>query len=152
MSLHLEALHAQLGDFEGWPSTILTALFVEAPTYPNVLKVAAFFYGNRAPAALCEQAFRAFNDRTTVFTVDEIHAFYFLWQRSLYDLYIAQYYNIRLREYLFLNRRLRDQLERAPAPDVESFAIVGTGYTTLIRIILQDVRDAGVSYYRGIGG
>jgi hypothetical protein len=80
MSLLLEALHAQLGDFEGWPSPILTALFVETPTYTNVRKVAAFFYGNGAPAALCDQAFRAFNDRTTDFTLHEIRNFYFLWQ------------------------------------------------------------------------
>jgi hypothetical protein len=78
MSLLLEALHAQLGDFEGWPSPILTALFVEDPTYTNVLKVAAFFYGNGAPTALCDQAFRAFNDRTTDFTLTEIRSFYFL--------------------------------------------------------------------------
>jgi hypothetical protein len=110
MSLLLQALHAQLGDFEGWPSLILTALFDEDPTYTNVQKVVAFFYGNGAPATLCVQALRAFNDRTTDFTLTEICSFYFLWQIFLYDRHIALYYNIRLKEYLFLNGPLQDQL------------------------------------------
>jgi hypothetical protein len=147
MSLLLEALHAQLGDFEGWPSPILTALIVEDPTYPNVRMVAAFFYGYGAPAALCDQAFRAFNDRTTDFTLHEIHNLYFIWQRFLYDRHMALYYNIRLKEYLFLNGLLRDQLERAPAPSVEPLGIVGTGFATIIHFTIPQVRDTRVSYY-----
>jgi hypothetical protein len=91
MSL-LEALRAQLGDFEGWPASILEALFIEDPISPNVIKVAAFFYGNGAPATLCDQAFRAFNDRTSDFTITDIHAFYFMWPRFSYYRHIAPYY------------------------------------------------------------
>jgi hypothetical protein len=79
MSLLLEALHAQLGDFEGWPSTILLMLFLETPTYTNVRKVAAFFYGNGSPAAFCCQAFRAFSVKTSAFVIHDIYDFYYLW-------------------------------------------------------------------------
>jgi hypothetical protein len=110
MSLLLEALHAQLGDFEGLPSTIILLLFLETPAYTNFRKVAAFFYGNGAPAALCSQAFRAFNIKPAVVVVREIYDFYYLWRGFVRDRHIALYYKIRLKEYLFLNGLLRDAL------------------------------------------
>jgi hypothetical protein len=148
MSLLLAAPQAQLGDFEGWLSPILLLLFLDAPTYTNVRKVVAFFYGNGASAAMCSQAFRAFNFITTEFVIHEIYNFYYLWQRFLYDRHIALYYNIRVKEYLFLNGRLMDPLERAPAPSVEPFGIAGTGFATIIHLTLQHVRDTYGSYYR----
>ena len=41
-------LELMIGDVSTWPRDI-SALFIEPPTTPNVMKVSAFFYGSGVP-------------------------------------------------------------------------------------------------------
>ena len=79
MSL-LQIAENRLGSVFTWPRLILKYLFIDSPTYWNVLALINFFYGNGVPCELAVQLFRACNKNADDIMSQHFYYFYDTWK------------------------------------------------------------------------
>ena len=93
----------RLGDVDTWPSHIIGFLFLEFPTCNIIKRLAAFFYGNDISPSLVAGVYELCNADYTSLVGSAMRNFYFEWQRKRFTLHLSQYYDVRLRQFLWIN-------------------------------------------------
>jgi hypothetical protein len=145
MSL-IRAVERILGCIDNWPSQIIEYLFCEIPDLTSLENLIAFFYGNGVPCPMACQFYHACNSRATATVTEQFYITYSFWESCTYEIHLAQYYNVRLREQLYLNGTYRNPTERVPNPPPLRIGIGSTPFPTIVRTLLQGIRSS-VNYY-----
>ena len=99
----LLVVEQRLGDVDTWPSHIIGCLFLEFPTINIIKRLAAFFYGNDISPSLAVGVYELCNADYTSLVGSAMRNFYFEWQRKSFIPHLSQYYDIRLRQFLWIN-------------------------------------------------
>ena len=92
-----------LGDLDTWPSHIIGFLFLELPTRRIIKCLAAFFYGNDICPSLAESVYELCNADYTSLVGSAMRNFYYEWQRKRFTPHLSQYYDVRLRQFFWIN-------------------------------------------------
>ena len=99
----LLVLEQRLGDVDTLPSHIIGCLFLEFPTRNIIKRLAAFFYGNDISPSLAADVYELCNADYTSLVGSAMRNFYFEWQRKRFTPHLYQYYDVRLRQFLWIN-------------------------------------------------
>jgi hypothetical protein len=124
--------------FESWPTSILRSLFVEEPSRSNVMKLAAFFYGNALVVHIAVRFYVLCNGRRTVTITHHMYAAVFNWLLSERTPHLAMYYNVRRGRLLWINGWRLDNWE-AVVFDVPPVIPLGTQVTGLYYRIIYKI-------------
>ena len=92
-----------LGDVDTWPSHKIGFLFLELPTRRIIKRLAAFFYGNDIRPSLVESVYELCNADYTPLDGSAMHSFYYEWQRKRFTPHLSQYYDVRFRQFFWIN-------------------------------------------------
>jgi hypothetical protein len=92
------------------------------------------------------QFYHACNSRATASVTEQFYITYSFWQSCTHEIHLAKYYNMRLKEQVYLNGTYRDPAERVPRPLPLKIGIVNTPFPTIVRSVLEDIRSS-VDYY-----
>jgi len=131
-----------LGSVESWPSRILEYLFCETPNLEALDELIAFFYGNGILCPMASQLYHVCNTKTTALATEHIYATYSYWDSCTEEEHLAQYYNMRLKKYVYLNGiDVMDTFEPVPFPPHDKIGIDNTPFPTMIRCWLHHVRS-----------
>ena len=81
MSL-LQAAESRLGPLTSWSSDVLKYMFFKSPTFPTIMRLVNFFYGNHVPCSLAIQLFQACNDNyINNIILEDFNLFYEAYER-----------------------------------------------------------------------
>lgn len=86
---------------DNWPTYILRYLFCDPPTPTILKKLIAFFYGNDVPCPMACQLYHACNDKSNACVTEYFYRLYFIRQRSLYKVHLAEYYNLCIKKCVY---------------------------------------------------
>jgi hypothetical protein len=142
--LLLDLVEHKLQPILSWPTQILLILLVHVPDPRKVEELSAFFFGNGLPFGLAWRLYRACNPTVTRATIEVMYDFYSVWEKSR-PTPGGEYYDTRIKKYLYINRPLSNQLQR-DQPEVTGmvFGIENTGCPVTLRYILEKVRTVKV--------
>jgi hypothetical protein len=144
----LDAAQRYLDTFDEWPADILDILFIQYPPPRMLRKLLAFLFGNGAPCSLASQLYYVCNTYSSADDTETIFKTYEEWDNNPLGRHISRYYNIRLRKYVYLNGRQRNQNELvADMTDPVPLGIFNTEFPFLIAARIQRIRDTNVFYY-----
>jgi hypothetical protein len=76
----LHVVQAFLGDITSWPSRILTLIFIDEFTIPNVTETVAFFFGNMVPLGAAMAFYIECSGHSPLRTVIHFTSLYQWWQ------------------------------------------------------------------------
>jgi hypothetical protein len=94
---------SRLGPFDLWPAYILRFLFLDTPNPATMRRVAAFFYGNRIECGIAAHFVCICNGQANVSVRQYMYACYIRWQNSPKLYHIVEYFDMRLRQHLYVN-------------------------------------------------
>jgi hypothetical protein len=101
--LLLPFLTTCIAEFNDWPSEILCLLFCEEAKITHVRDVCAFLHGNGLPLTFATKLYLFVNDDSDHLTANSIRTFYTLWHDDTVTAHHAKYYNVRHKQYLWIN-------------------------------------------------
>ena len=107
----LQSAESHLGPLDSWPSNTLIYLFFKPPTFPTIMRLVNFFYGNNVPCSLAIQLFQACNDDINAFIIDNFNLFYEVYEKNTDSVHAGIYFYMRLEKFLFVNGSDKNQLE-----------------------------------------
>jgi hypothetical protein len=142
--LLIDLVEYELEPILSWPTQILFILLVDVPNPRGVEELSAFFFGNGLPYGLAWRLYKACNPTVTRATLEVMYDFYSIWKKS-HPTPGGEYYDMRIRKFLFINRPLSNQLQR-DKPEVigMDFGNENTGCQMTLRFILEEVRKIEV--------
>ena len=107
----LQSAESLLCPLDSWPSNILIYLFFKPPTFPTIMRLVNFFYGNHVPS-LAIHLFQACNDNDiNAFIIDDFNLFYEAYEKNTDSVHMGLYFHMRLEKFLFINGSDKNQLE-----------------------------------------
>jgi len=145
MSLIL-AVEGIIGSIENWPTHILEYLFCENPDLAALESLIAFIYGNGIPCPMACQFYHACNSRATASVTEQFHTTYSFWESCTYEVHLAQYFNMSLKKYVYINGSYRHPYELDQLQLPVRIGIDNTPFPTIIRFLLNGIRSS-VDYY-----
>jgi hypothetical protein len=104
--------------------------------------LSAFFFGNGLPYGLAWRLYKACNPTVTRATLEVMYDFYSMWCKSQNTSHMGEYYNMRIRKFVFINRPILNQL-KLDKPEVTGmdFELERTGCQKLIVVMLEKVHQ-----------
>jgi len=142
----LDAVEYILGSIETWPSRILECLFYQPQDLSAINDIITFFYGNDVPCHMAVQLFYACNPSASGHARARFYTLYSDWDSRSEEEHITQYFNMRLRKYVYLNGiNCLMNNDTVPFPPSDRIGIDYTTIPTIIRCWLPHVRL--VPYY-----
>jgi hypothetical protein len=145
MSL-IRAAENIVGSIENWPTHILEHLFCEIPNLEALEGLIAFFYGNGIPCHVACQLYHACNSKSTAIVTEQFYTTYCFWESCTHEVHLAQYFDMRLKKYVYINGRYRDPCELVQLQLPVKMGIDNTPFPTIIRCWLNRIRSS-VDYY-----
>jgi hypothetical protein len=142
-------IESRLGPIALWPSYILWFLFVDVTNPATVRCVAVFLYGNRIECGMAAHFYYICNGQAGVSVRQFTYACYVIWHNSRKIYHIVEYFDMRLRQYLYVNvsMRLRGVEPVVSVPSPINFRPDGIGFPMAIHIILATIRSQGSSIH-----
>jgi hypothetical protein len=112
-----------------------------------VRRVAAFFYGNAIEYGTAAHFFCLCNEQAGIPVRQYMYACYIRWQNSPTLFHIVEYFNMRLRQHLYINGRLsgRGVEPVVTVPSWIDFGPEDTDSAVAIGIILDTLRSQALS-------
>jgi hypothetical protein len=141
----ISAAESIIGPIENWPSHIIEYLFCEIPNPGALMEVIAFCYGNGISFPMASQLYHACNTRTSATVTEHIYKTYSYWESCTYEGHLAIYYNMHLKQYVYLNGIDGNPFEPVPHISHAKIGIDNKPFPTMIRCLLSKVRS--VPYY-----
>jgi len=145
MSL-IRAVENIVGSIENWPTHILEHLFCEIPDLEALEGLIAFFYGKGIPCPMACQFFHACNSKATANVTEQFYAIYSFWESCTYEVHLAQYFNMTLKKYVYINGSYKDPCELVHLQLPVKIGIDNTPFPTVIRFLLNGICTS-VDYY-----
>lgn len=92
------------------------------------------------------QLYHACNGNSNAHVTEIFYEIYSIWQRSLFNVHLAKYYNMHIKKYVYINGPCMNQLELIlPEVSCMVLGIENTGFPQIINN-LERIRE-GVFYY-----
>ena len=101
--LLLQFLELIVDDFMQWPSDILLAIFIDTPCYQSVERIAAYAYGNGVPLRVLKRFVTLANPHWRHISSLQLYTHYHMWKVEVDSTYCAQYFNMSLGRYCWIN-------------------------------------------------
>ena len=144
----LEIVENHLGEFYHWPSFVLLFLFEDHPSpvrTGRLRKVILFLYGNDVPKDLAYQFYIVCSGKASKFVLEQFNECYHVWHTHRCEPHMAEYWNMRLRKFIYINDSLLNQSEPVlPEVTTIDFGIDITGLSRRIHNRLELVRQIKV--------
>jgi len=145
MSL-IRAVESIIGSIENWPTHILEHLFCEIPDLDALEGLIAFFFGNGIPCPMACRFYHACNSKATASVTEQFYTTYSFWESCTYEVHLAQYFNMRLKKYVYINGSQWDPYELVQLQLPVKIGIDNTPFPNIIRCLLNGIRSS-VEYY-----
>jgi hypothetical protein len=99
----LLVVEQRLGDVDTWPSHSIGYIFLEFPTDRIIKRLTAFFYGNGISLSLAVGLYEICNSYYTSLVGSAMRTLYWELQSKRFTPQLSQYYDIHLRQFLWIN-------------------------------------------------